>query len=324
MIWVQLALCFGVLLYAGTRLARYADVLANNTKLGGLWIGLVLLATITSIPETIASASATGLFKDDDLALSTLYGGNTFNLLMIGVMDLLHRRIPLLKAVKRSQIFVFFSGIILLSVSGIAIIMGSQGAIVLGSVSLTSIFLFVLYFILLYYQQKTSIIEERALDSNYDLAKHHIISKLILASFVVVAAGMWLSFLGEQISIATGLSSSFVGALVLGVSTSAPEVIVSLTALRIGAIDLAVANMAGSIMYRAAIIIVPDIFGNGSILTSVSRGNLALVAAAIIMAVVVIIGISYPGRKKISNLFGWYTPVIIGAYLVSSLVVFNS
>jgi cation:H+ antiporter len=73
MIWIQLAICFAILIYAGARLTKYADTLAQKTKLGGLWIGLVLVATITSIPETIASASAAGIFNDDDLALSTLW-----------------------------------------------------------------------------------------------------------------------------------------------------------------------------------------------------------------------------------------------------------
>ncbi|MEL7561804.1 hypothetical protein [Dehalogenimonas sp. 4OHTPN] len=323
MIWIQLAICFAILLYAGARLTKYADTLAKKTKLGGLWIGLVLVATITSIPETIAAASATAIFNDDDLALSTLYGGNTFNLLMIGVMDLLNQKLPLLKAVSRRQVFILFSGIILLSVSGIAIVMGSTAAILLGTVSLTSIFLLLLYFVLLYYQQKTATKEETQ-DGYLPLAWRSFILKLILASSAVVIAGIWLSYVGEQISIITGLSSSFVGALVLGITTSAPEVIVSLIALRIGAVDLAVANMAGSIMYRASIIIVPDIFGGGAILTSVSGDNLVLIAAAVIMALVAIIGINYPGRKQLGGLFSWYTPVIIGIYLVSAFVVFSS
>ncbi|KTB48484.1 sodium:calcium antiporter [Dehalogenimonas alkenigignens] len=323
MIWIQLAICFAILIYAGARLTKYADTLAQKTKLGGLWIGLVLVATITSIPETIASASAASIFNDDDLALSTLYGGNTFNLLMIGVMDLLNQKLPLLKAVNRRQVFILFSGIILLTVSGIAIVMGSRAAILLGTVSLTSIFLLLLYFVLLHYQQKTATKEETQ-DGYLPSVWRSFILKLILASSAVVIAGVWLSYIGEQISIITGFSSSFVGALVLGITTSAPEVIVSLTALRIGAIDLAVANMAGSIMYRASIIIIPDIFGRGSILTSVSGDNLVLIAAAIIMAIVAIIGINYPGRKQLRGLFSWYTPVIIGIYLLSAFVVFSS
>jgi cation:H+ antiporter len=323
MIWIQLAICFAILIYAGARLTKYADTLAQKTKLGGLWIGLVLVATITSIPETIASASAAGIFNDDDLALSTLYGGNTFNLLMIGVMDLLNQKLPLLKAVNRRQVFILFSGIILLTVSGIAIVMGSRAAILLGTISLTSIFLLLLYFVLLHYQQTTATKEETQ-DGYLPSVWRSFIFKLILASSAVVIAGVWLSYIGEQISIITGFSSSFVGALVLGITTSAPEVIVSLTALRIGAIDLAVANMAGSIMYRASIIVVPDIFGSGSILTSVSGDNLVLIAAAIIMALVAIIGINYPGRKQLRGLFSWYTPVIIGIYLLSAFIVFSS
>ena len=54
---------------AGSRLSRYGAVIAARTRLGGTWIGLILLATITSLPELITGVSAVGLAQTADIAV---------------------------------------------------------------------------------------------------------------------------------------------------------------------------------------------------------------------------------------------------------------
>ena len=51
LIWAKLALCGGAIAVAGTLLTRYADVIADKTGWSGAWTGLVLLATVTSLPK---------------------------------------------------------------------------------------------------------------------------------------------------------------------------------------------------------------------------------------------------------------------------------
>jgi len=63
LIWLKFLFCLGVILFAGTRLARYGDAIAKKTGLGGIWVGLVLLAAITSIPELVTGVSSAALVK---------------------------------------------------------------------------------------------------------------------------------------------------------------------------------------------------------------------------------------------------------------------
>lgn len=44
--WLQFALCAVLIMYAGSKLARYGNVIADKTGLGGTWIGLTLLGAI--------------------------------------------------------------------------------------------------------------------------------------------------------------------------------------------------------------------------------------------------------------------------------------
>lgn len=69
-VWVQFAICAGVILYAGSQLSRHGDVIADKTGLGGNWVGLVLLATVTSLPELITGVSAVTLNDLPDMAVS--------------------------------------------------------------------------------------------------------------------------------------------------------------------------------------------------------------------------------------------------------------
>jgi len=69
LVWLKFLACLVIILFAGTKLARYGDAIAEKTGLGGIWIGLVLLAAITSIPELVTGVSSVALVGLPDLAL---------------------------------------------------------------------------------------------------------------------------------------------------------------------------------------------------------------------------------------------------------------
>ena len=58
MVWIQFAVCLAIIVVAGTKLAKYGDLIAEKTGLGRVWIGVVLLATITSLPELTPGISS--------------------------------------------------------------------------------------------------------------------------------------------------------------------------------------------------------------------------------------------------------------------------
>ena len=104
MVWVTFALCALVIIWAGSQLSRYGDIIAERTGLGGAVVGIVLLSTITSLPELAVSASSIVLVGSPDLAVGGLYGSNSFNLIIIALLDVLYRHGPLLKRVHPSHI----------------------------------------------------------------------------------------------------------------------------------------------------------------------------------------------------------------------------
>jgi cation:H+ antiporter len=58
MIWFQFVVVGAIIIAAGSRLARYGDIIGEKSGLGGSWIGVVLLAATTSLPELFTGFSA--------------------------------------------------------------------------------------------------------------------------------------------------------------------------------------------------------------------------------------------------------------------------
>ena len=132
-----------------------------------------------------------------------------------------------------------------------------------------------------------------------------------------------MPFLAEHVAIDTGLDESFVGTLFLAMSTSLPEVAVSLAAIRIGAVDLAVGNLLGSNLFNILILAIDDIFyTKGHILKDADQNNLISVFSAILMSTVVIIGLNYKTEGKRFKL-AWDALLILVIYVINLTILYN-
>ncbi len=76
----------------------------------------------------------------------------------------------------------------------------------------------------------------------------------------MVGAGVWLPFVGADLADAMGWQRSFVGSLFVACATSVPELVVTIAALRFGAVNMAIANLLGSNLFDILILAVDDIF----------------------------------------------------------------
>ena len=117
MVWLVFVLSAAAIVYTATQLARYGDVLAIRTRLGGMFVGLLLLAGVTSLPEVLTSVSSIHL-NAPNLAAGNLLGSNAFNMLLLAVLDLVHRNTRILRraALKHAlsgSLTIFLIGLVL-------------------------------------------------------------------------------------------------------------------------------------------------------------------------------------------------------------------
>ena len=121
MVWLKFLVCMLIVFVAGTRLSKYGDVIAEKTGLGRAWVGLVLLAVATSLPELVTGVSSVALVKVPDLTMGVLFGSNVFNLAIIAVMDILYRDRPLLSMVSHHLVLAASLSMLAIAFAGAAI-----------------------------------------------------------------------------------------------------------------------------------------------------------------------------------------------------------
>lgn len=330
MVWLKFAASLIIILFAGTRLARYGDAIAEKTGLGRMWIGLVLLAAVTSMPELVTGISSAALVKLPDLALGNLLGSSMFNLLILAVLDILYRRAPILSQASPKHMVSAGMGILLIAIAAGTIFAGERfSGLGPGWVGASSIIIPSLYILGIWWVFRS----ERncqpqpitTVSPRYEhLSKKTVYTKFALAAAAIIGAGIWLAFIGDELVVTYNWHASFVGSLFIAISTSIPELVVAIAALRLGAIDMALADILGSNMFNLAIIGPVDLsYRAGPLLAVVTDAHLITAVLAIVMTFLIVIGLRFPQKGRAASI-GWYTPVLIGLYIFGMYYLFTS
>ena len=139
----------------------------------------------------------------------------------------------------------------------------------------------------------------------------------------IVAAACFLPELGEKIAKMTGCGESFIGSSLIAITTSLPEITVSLTAVRLGAFDMAVANLLGSNLFNIAILSVIDLcYIKAPLLRSVSTINVLTALTAVISMGIVVIGLTYRSEKKLLFVAGDALAILL-VYTMANILTFS-
>ena len=253
-----------VIVAAGTVLAKSGDAIAEHTRLGRVWIGSVLLAGATSLPELTTDVAAVRLGVPD-LAAGDLFGSSLANMFLLALLGLL----PPAGRIFREASFdhaMAASLAIILNGLGTLFVLAHTDRTLLGagpeSVLLLIIFVFGTRAVYLHTVGKPVSTATVASSHHEQGAKTSL--RRALAVFALGAAGIFIAapYFAEsakQIAEMSGLGTTFVGTLLVGISTSLPEFVTSFAAVRLGAIDLAVGNLFGSNAFNMAVFFAMDL-----------------------------------------------------------------
>ena len=191
-------------------------------------------------------------------------------------------------------------GALLLAFAGFSVLLERSGfSPALAHVGAYSPFMVAIYLVSMrvvyQYEQRTvaDFVAEQAQKYASVTLRGAIIGYAVAAIFIV-AAGSWLPFVAKDIAELMGWGQSFVGTLLVAAITSAPEAAVTLSALRLGAIDMAIANLLGSNLFNVLILAIDDIaFVHGPLLASVSESHALTALTAGMMCALFIVGLIF-------------------------------
>ncbi|GAA5335779.1 MULTISPECIES: sodium:calcium antiporter [Thermus] len=305
-----------VVVFAGARVAYYGDALAEKRGWGRAWVGLILVAATTSLPElfTGTSAALQGLV---DIAVGDVLGSTLFNLVILSLLDAVGGRVPLLGRLHAGHALAVGFALLLLAFQGAALFGGGP---TLGPVSWYAPAVLALYLLAtrltFLYERRRPQAELERLELYYEhLSLVQVVRGYVGFGALVVGAAILLPPLAERLAEETGLGASFVGTALVGATTSLPEVVVTLSAARLGAFDLAVGNVLGSNLFNALILAWDDLLYPGDFFQEAHGSHLAAVLVAFAMYGVVLVGMSYQALRKLAVL-SWDTLALLGLYLL--------
>src|SRR5690606_3763319 len=245
------AVAAAVIAWAGVHLARYGDELAERAGLSRLVVGMLLVATATSLPEVVTDVSA-ALGDAPDLAVGDLFGSNMANMAILAVIDLQHRkRVWTRVEIGHARVASVAIGLTALAILGVL----TPPGIPLGWLGIDTLVIAGAYVAAVAWMHRSPIGrhgegEVLPVPTGWSRPSFGGLRPVILrfagAALVILAAGPVLARSAEEIAAASGLGQTFVGSSLVAITTSLPELVSSLAAVRIRSYDLAVGNLFGS------------------------------------------------------------------------------
>jgi cation:H+ antiporter len=327
---LQFLVCAAVIVVAGSFLSMFADAIAELTGLGRLVIGSVLLAGATSLPELSVDISAIRQ-GNPDLAVGDLLGSSLMNMLLLALLDLFTRSRG--KMLSRQSAAHALSGSVaaaLTAVVGIGLLTGERfAAYAILSISPLAIVLVIAYILgvrLVYLDQRIALrtaaeqgVEEPPLPAGMTLGKAGL--GFAACALVILVAGPYLASAAGDLAVQFKLGESFVGTTLVALSTSLPELVSMIAALRIGATDLAIGNVFGSNAFNMILFAPLDLIHTGSLFADVDGPQHAITCIAAILAMLVaVMGQLYQveSRTRLIDPDAWLViAIVVGGLALS-------
>jgi cation:H+ antiporter len=261
MVWLIFLLTALVIVIAAIKLAQYGDVIAVRTGLSGFFIGTLLIAGSTSLPELLAAVNAIRQGAPN-LAAGSMLGSTMFNMFILAVLDLINQQARILRRVAVSHaltasLATLMGGLVVFFI--LANIETQVGWMGLDSLMIIAVYAGGIRLI----QGKGGKVGPVAIDDPEVPSLRQSLIGFAAATGVLIVITPILVRSTAEIALQTGLNAGFIGATLLAFVTSLPELVTTVAAVRLGAYDLAVGNLFGSNLFNMFAIGVSDLFFTG-------------------------------------------------------------
>lgn len=319
---------------AGTRVVGYADRIARATGIGSGMIGLVLLGGITSLPE-IAVAVFSAASGTPALAINNLLGGIAMQKAILAGVDgfIGKEALTVIAATPGLLLQAAFSTLLLVIVA-VAIVAGDYlfGGVGIWAWAILAAYCFSVWKISVSSARPAWQLRDSpaaaspagAADArDPDFSPRRVAVGMFAAAAVIFFAGFLLSSTADALAEQTGLGANFIGAALLALATSLPELSTVIAAMRLRRYEMAIADILGTSMFNVLLIVLVDaIYRGPPVLNQVGSFSLLAALLCVLMATIYLIGLVERNNRTIGR-FGVDSLVILVVYLGGMLLLFQ-
>ena len=300
-----------LIVISGHFLAQAADVIGEKSGMGASLAGLVLLAAATSLPEFAININAVQLADSQsgvNLSLGNVLGSSLFNLLILGVIDLMfNAKQRMISSISSAHALSALASIALTAIVLTFLMLGnietslplSWRHISYGSIGVGLFYLYSLRLIYRDQQMAAELIEKPEEEATKKMSLFAAILVYVACTAVIFLAASYLAPAADAIAKLTGLGGTFFGSTFLALVTSLPEMVTTYAAVRMGAADMAIGNILGSNAFNIAILLPVDmVYTQGSLLQDADMVHAITATAVIFVTCIVTMGIIYKPEKR--------------------------
>lgn len=303
----------GLTIYLSFKLSYYADILNKTTNISGVFIGGILLAGLTSLPEFVTCLSSIFL-NNPYLAIGDILGSNFFNISIMCLFDILFIKTMFYNYTKNKYYIIYL--LLIINYFIMYLFMGGIFNLELFNIGIPSFIIIISYIIYLKKAQEK--------DSKKEIikTKEHVLLKFLIVGILMVIVSIFLTLIVNLIADKNpNVASSFIGAILLGITTSMPEVITFIALIKMKSFDLALSDIIGSNLFNLLILAIGDIFlKNKEIYYFVDKESMFLLVFGFILT---ILSFYQNNRKVVKNKLIYIVPSLIGVLLYIYYIVIN-
>jgi len=256
-LWLKFLVAAGIVIVAGLSLTRNAEKLADAMGWGHAFAGFIVLGWATSLPEVTISLSAVTSVGSAALSSGNITGSIIFNLAILALLDILARG-P--RTGTEDGVGVIPLGVFNLIMLGGTLAVALWPDSVTGSLAPTgALFLLVLYVGSTVHCYRTQQAPDEPESSEPRPVRRPVIVRCLLAGAAILAAGLWLTHIGDDLARTYSLEEGLVGTIFLASVSSLPELVTGLAAMRLGLMTMAAASILGSNIFNLGILGAADL-----------------------------------------------------------------
>lgn len=315
---------------AGWRLATVANRIAQRTGLGQAITGAVFLGASTSLSGTVTSVTAAA-DGHPELSFANAIGGISAQTAFLAIADITYSRANLEHAAASAANIM--QGALLVVMLGIILVGMTTPEVTVFGLHPVSLVLPVAYVYGLrlvsqahtepmWRPRRTAETREDppAAQRRYGGMAGLWLQFALLAALVAVA-GWVIARSGVVLSARVGLSETAVGAVFSAVSTSLPELVTCIAAVRQGALTLAVGDIVGGNVFDTLFLSLSDLaYRDGSILHAAGPQGLFVTSLPVLLTGILLMGLVRREKSGIANIgfesFGVLLLYLAGAALM--------
>ncbi len=327
--WIWFIPAAALTLFSAMKMVKYAELIIEKTKMGGAFVGLVLISMITSIPELITEISQ-GLSNSPATGLSDDIGANAFSTFMLAIASIIFVKSMFVKKLglwTKITIVISFTLSLLMTIIlyySADIEIGVPGKIAIGIVP---IFMLLVYIIVVYFSYRFRHLADEEPENlvKTNLSKKQIYFMFVLFSFSLILSSLLLNWVTDAMQIKYSIDPKSAGGILLSMTTAMPEVVALFGLARKGYLTAATGSIIGSHIFNLSAIFWGDLaYNQTDIINGPGVSSVWMIAVIVTIEVGILLSFVVLG-KRIKNKYTYliFPSLIVCTYIIGwSLILF--